>query len=370
MKILYIITNLGSGGAEKLVQEIVPLLNREDGVKADILLLTDEKNVFDKKLKDIDVEIDVIALKRPRNLINIYYIRKYIMEGNYDIVHAHLFPTIYWVSIASKLMFKNKPKFIITEHSTHNRRREKSYLRYLERFIYSSYNKIISISHQTQTNLIAWLRPKQEDLDKFIIIENGINIDKFKDAAPYRKSQLCSEFMEDIKLICMVGRFSKAKDQPTLIKAMKNLPQNMHLLLVGEGPLMKENQNLAKKIGVNDRVHFLGFRDDVERILKTVDIVVLSSNWEGFGLSAVEGMASGRLVIATNVAGIREVIRDNDLMVEVLNHDDLSNKISMFLRDNNLYREKTRYLINRSEKFDIRILTNNYLKLYQTLVKG
>ena len=167
----------------------------------------------------------------------------------------------------------------------------------------------------------------------------------------------------------MVGRFSKAKDQSTLIKAMKNLPENVHLLLLGEGPLKEKNQNLAKKIGASDRVHFLGFRDDVERILKTVDIVVLSSNWEGFGLAAVEGMVSGKLVIASNVGGVREVIRDDELMTEVSNYDDLSNKIRIFLKDKSKKKKKISYLINRSEKFDISVMINNYLELYYTLIK-
>lgn len=369
MKILHIINNLGSGGAEKLIEETVSIINKDKGINIDVLLLSDNKNVFDKKLKENGVKVDVIPLRKPYNPINIYYIRKYIIEGKYDIVHSHLFPTIYWVSIASKLMFKRKIKFVMTEHSTHNRRRERIYLRYLEKFIYSSYDKIISISQQTQNNLISWLRPKKTKLDRFIIIENGIDLDKFKNAIPYKKPEICNEFTEDTKLLCMVGRFSKAKDQSTLIKAMKNLPENVHLLLLGEGPLKEKNQNLAKKIGASDRVHFLGFRDDVERILKTVDIVVLSSNWEGFGLAAVEGMVSGKLVIASNVGGVREVIRDDELMTEVSNYDDLSNKIRIFLKDKSLYNEKISYLINRSEKFDISVMINNYLELYYTLIK-
>jgi glycosyltransferase involved in cell wall biosynthesis len=160
MKVLHIINNLGSGGAEKLIEEMLPLMNNEEGTKADVLLLTDNSNVFDKKLKNSGVKVDVIPLRNLHNPINIYYIRKYIIEGKYDIVHAHLFPTIYWVSIASKLIFKNKPKFVMTEHSTHNRRRERNYLRFLEKFIYASYDKIISISKRTQDNLVAWAKTK------------------------------------------------------------------------------------------------------------------------------------------------------------------------------------------------------------------
>lgn len=240
LKILHIINNLGSGGAEKLIEESLPILNNFQGIKADVLLLTDDKNVFDKTLKLKGIKVDVIKFHSIYNPLNILEIKKYIKKNNYDIVHAHLFPTQYWVAIASKLMFRNRPKFITTEHSTHNRRRDKFYFRFIDKYIYSSYDLIISISQKTQENLVYWLRPKANQLKKFIVIENGINIDKFRNAIPYKKEELNPSFTEETKLICMVGRFSEQKDQATLIKAMKYLPEDIHLLLVGEGPLRKK----------------------------------------------------------------------------------------------------------------------------------
>jgi len=180
MNILYIINNLGSGGAEKLIEETLPLMNKKEGIEVSVLLLSDNNNVFDNKLKDKGIKIDVIPLRKTMSLTNVNYIRKYIIKGKYDVVHAHLFPTIYWTSIASKLMLKNKPKFIYTEHSTHNRRRNKEFLRPLEKWIYSSYDKIISISDSTQENLVKWLKIKQKNINKFAVINNGININKFR----------------------------------------------------------------------------------------------------------------------------------------------------------------------------------------------
>lgn len=368
MKILHIISNLGSGGAEKLIEEMVPIINEKENIRVDVLLLTDKNNVFDKKLKKYGIKLDVVPLRQPRNPINVYYLIKYIVQGGYDIVHAHLFPTIYWTSIASKIMFEDKPKFVMTEHSTHNRRREKSYLRYFEKYIYSSYDKIISISQQAQKNLISWLRPNQNELNKFVVINNGVDVYKFQNAISYKKSELCREFTEDTKLVCMVGRFSEAKDQPTLIKAMRNLTKDTHLLLVGDGPLREESERLAKDIGVGNRVHFLGFRNDVERILKTVDIVVLSSNWEGLSLASIEAMASGKPFVASRVPGLEEIVDGYGLLFEEGDSEELSKLINKLLNDNKLYEHISNKCLIRAKDFSIDNMVKSMISLYNKLI--
>ena len=114
----------------------------------------------------------------------------------------------------------------------------------------------------------------------------------------------------------MTGRFSKAKDHTTLVKSLKLLPYNYKLLLVGEGELKKNIEILIKKINLENRVIFLGFRNDIPELMKTVDINILSSNWEGFGLVAVEGMASGRPFIGSDVDGMNDVIRGGGILFE------------------------------------------------------
>jgi len=247
LKVLHIINNLGSGGAEKLLEDLIPLMNQEKDVKADILLLTDKNNVFYDSLIKKSVKIDIIKYKNMYDPRNILEIKKYIHKGNYDIVHSHLFPTQYWVALTRMIYRNKKVKFITTEHSTNNRRREKFYFRPIDKFIYSKYDAIISISEKTRDNLINWIDPKQKRADKHIVIENGVDLEKFKKAPPYKKSDLVDRIDETTTLVCMVARFSEQKDQPNLIKAIGKLHNNVHLVLVGEGPLMNDNVELANK---------------------------------------------------------------------------------------------------------------------------
>jgi len=370
MKVLHIINNLGSGGAEKLLEDLIPLMNKMENVEVDILLLTDEKNVFHDSLINKGVKVDVVKYRNMYDIRNVFEIKKYIVDGGYDIVHSHVFPTQYWVALSRLFIGNKKVKFITTEHSTHNRRREKFYFRPIDKLIYSQYDTIISITEKTRDNLIDWIDPKCKKLNKYMVIKNGVDIEKVKSALPYKKSELIEGIRENTKLVCMVGRFSEAKDQPALISAISKLPEEVHLLLVGEGPLMAKNKELASKLGILDRVHFLGFRQDVPRILKTVDVVVLSSHWEGLSLASIEGLASEKPFIASNVPGLEEIVDGYGLLFEKENHNELALLIKQLIQDDNLYNEITRRCFQRSKQFEIDNTIERLLSLYRFNING
>jgi len=367
MKVLHIINNLGSGGAEKLLEDLIPLMNKMENVEADILLLTDEKNVFYDSVISKGVKVDVVKYRNMYDVRNIFEIKKYIVDGWYDIVHSHIFPTQYWVALSKVFLRNKKVKFVTTEHSTHNRRREKFYFRYIDKLIYSQYDSIISITEKTRDYVINWIDPKRKNSHKHVVIENGVDIEKIKAALPYKKNELIKGITENTKLICMVGRFSEAKDQPTLIRAVSKLSGDIHLVLVGEGPLMGDNKKLAEELGISDRVQFLGFRQDIPRILKTVDIVVLSSHWEGFGLAAVEGMAAGKPVVVSDVEGLRDVVKDKESRFILRSDEDLSDKITNMLFFDEIYYREVNYSNKRCLDFKldekVKQLVNLYLEL-------
>lgn len=368
MKILHIINDLRSGGAEKLIEVSLPLYNDMDDTSVELLILSDERKEYSQNLVNNKIKIHISPYKSMRNPLNVIYISNIIEEGKFDVVHSHLFPSFYWVSIATFFKSHKKIKFVMTEHNTNNKRREKKYFRVLEKFIYGRYDIIHSISEDTQINLIEWLKPQTELLSKFKIIENGIEVNKFKDAIPLERKliDLNLELCKEDKIICMTGSFTRQKDQMTILKALLNLPNNYHLLLIGEGPLKSEYINTVKELKLDNRVHFLGFRNDVQNILKSIDLFVLSSHWEGFGLAAVEGMASRKPVLASNVSGLKNVINDPDLLFEPGNIDELSRKIIRLLSDTQLYDEKASQCERNAEKYDINAMVKKYLESYRS----
>lgn len=357
MKILQVITNLTSGGAEKLIYEIAPRM-KEAGHQVDILVLFDKNNIYIEDLEKLGLKIKSLSYNSRFNPLNLIKLIRFIKKNKYDIVHTHLFPALYFSAIAT--FFYSKTKFFYTEHSTNNKRRKYKVFRFIEKIIYSRFDKIICISNKTEENLRNHIKCSSE---RILTIENGIDLEKFQNAFPIERKKIHESLKEKDILITMVGRFSPQKDQLTLIRAMKNLPLHYKLLLVGEGVLQEKCKKEVELLGLNNRVLFLGIRRDVANIFKSSNISVLSSIWEGFGLVAVEAMATGIPVIGTNVEGLKEVIKNDEYMFKLGASKELAEKILKIINFKNNKQQKE-YLEENSKKYSINKMLKEYLKIY------
>ncbi|MDY0277084.1 MAG: glycosyltransferase [Acholeplasma sp.] len=364
MKVLHIINALSSGGAENLLNNMLPLM-KEKNIEVELLLLTTKDSMYYDSLKD-KIKITISPVENIRSFKQITVIKNYIKNGNFDVVHAHLFPVLYWTSLAVKRIKKTeRPKLIYTEHSTNNRRR-KWYFRFLEKYIYKTYDRVIAISEGVNNELSKWLG--KNHAKRIITIHNGVPLEKFKNAIPYKKNDLISGLNEADKMILMVGRFSEQKDQKTLIKAISLLPLDYHLVLVGEGPNLESCKSLSMELGIKDRVHFLGRRNDVGRITKTADLCVISSHWEGFGLVALETMAAGKVIFGSNVIGLKEVIRKSNQLFEKGNAFQLKEMLFRFFNSSDMRDYQLGHsLEEKIRKFSIEFMCDNYISLYVSL---
>lgn len=113
--------------------------------------------------------------------------------------------------------------------------------------------------------------------------------------------------------IVMVARMAWQKDHATLLRALAQLTDlDWQLELVGDGPLLSSVEALAASLGIASRVRFAGYRQDVAERLADGQIFVLASNWEGFPRSILEAMRAGLPVIASDVGGVRESVRESE----------------------------------------------------------
>ena len=162
----------------------------------------------------------------------------------------------------------------------------------------------------------------------------------------------------------MVSRFHSSKEHLTVIRALEKLTKEYTLTFVGEG----ETQEIAKRevlmLKLNDRVQFLGYSNSVPSLLKRSDIAIQSSKFEGFGLSALEAMASGTPIIVSNVDGLANVVGDSGLLFELGNVKDLIDKI-LILEDPSIYLEKSKDGIRKSLTYSIENTAKKYIELYK-----
>ncbi|MGM1055641.1 MAG: glycosyltransferase [Bacteroidota bacterium] len=360
MKVLQVINSLGTGGAEKLIIESLPVY-MERGVPIELLLLDSRETPFLKQLKtSSNCKIHSIG---KGSVYNPKYILKIIpLLKKFDLVHVHLFPALYWVGIAKILSF-SKVKLIYTEHSTSNKRRNLWIFKFFDRIIYSFYDKIVTIANEVDRNLRLHLKG---NTSKFKLIENGINLIACRNAIPLSKTEF---FDKDDTILIQVSSFRVPKDQPTLIRALKLLPENFKLLLVGEGPLKEENEQLVEKLGLSSRVKFCGIREDVPSLLKTADLVILSSHYEGLSLSSIEGMASGKPFLASDVPGLNEVVKGAGILFPVGDEKSLANELLKLREDPEYYKKIASSGLKRSEKYDIEVMVEKYIDLYTRIFK-
>lgn len=363
MKILQIIDSLSTGGAEKLILETIPLL-KQKGIKVDLLVLNGNEYPYMKQLKELNCctiySMGNGSLFNPLLILKIIpYLKKY------DLVHVHLFPAQYWTVFAKIISF-SKVKLIFTEHNTTNNRMQNAFFSKLDKIIYRFYEKVICITPEVKEVLV---NHTNLNLERFIVIENGVNLNSIFQVGEIEKSSISNKILNSDRLLIQVAGFRVQKDQKTVIRAMQYLDSNVKLLLVGDGALRNESEKLVNELGLQERIFFLGVRTDVPSLLKTADISVVSSHWEGFGLAAVEGMAVTKPVIATNVPGLSNVVKGAGILFEKGNDKELANIVKELLSDVDYYNKVGKAGFERAKQYDINSMVDKQIQLYNELLK-
>lgn len=356
MKILHIIPNLNTGGAQHLLKDLLPLLNTIENNEIKIAVFHRVGSYVEKKIEESGVEIHDMKISS-RSPLAILKIRKLIKQ--FDLVHSHLFPAHYYSIIAN--IGLNKP-LVFTEHSTNNKRRNYKFLKPVERWIYKRLDYVICISNGVKSSLTSWLKVES---NKFIIIENGLEVSFFQNAEYKSRKEI---FGENGQPLIMISRFTDSKDHETVVRAMRLVEdKDVFCVFVGEGEKKSEIEELVIKEGLSDKIKFLGHRNNIPEIIKASTIGIQSSNWEGFGLSVVEMMAGGLPIIASDVDGLKEIVGENGLLFKSGDEKDLANKINLLLRDKNLRNNLSAKGEERATHFSIENTAQKHQQVYRNL---
>jgi glycosyltransferase involved in cell wall biosynthesis len=358
MKVLQIINNLSPAGAEILLTELVPIL-RGKGIEIEIVTIYKYKNkILYERLKRQNIPVHSLDFTHRYDLRILWVLRKMIVGNSYDIIHSHLFPAFYWAVLCNSRC----KKMIVSEHSTRNRRIGNILFKLFDRLIYKRYSTIICVGNGVMEILSKWL---PEYRDKMIMIYNGIDLDKFANATPLTRESL--KIPQNGKIGAMVARFDSAKDHRTIIEASVLLP-DLHVLFIGgyEGEIKNALVEHAHSLKVMERIHFLGFRNDIPSLLKLCDLYIHSSNWEGMSLAIVEALASGLPVIASDVDGIREIVQNNEsgMLFKRGDHRDLAHKIKLIIENREIREKLSIGAIRRSKEFSIFSAAEKLIALY------
>lgn len=250
-----------------------------------------------------------------KNFKYIPEIKKIVLDGGFSIIHAHTETGGLLLRLA--LSKRNKKKAnISTVYTPHGMSFYKgsSFLSHMiykpiERWICSLNEANISINKEEYD----WLK-KWNEKSAFFVHGIGLDLNKIENSA-YKQGYLREELKihKDKVLIVSVGELNENKNHSIVIRALKELPENIEYVICGEGKLHNHLQELSKSMRVSERLHLLGYRNDVYNILKEADIFVFPSFHEGLPVSVMEAMACGLPVIASDIRGC------NDLVINGIN---------------------------------------------------
>ena len=321
MKILYVITGLGRGGAERVVCDLADQMLIQ-GNQVKIVYLTGDVKVKPHN----DIELIGLNLHNLYDFYNCYKnFRKIIISFKPDVVHSHMIHA----NLLARLVRLTCPinKLICTAHSNNEGGK---FRMYLYRITHNLADLTTNVSNDAKKSFEL---KKAVPIGGIETIYNGIDLNKYF-FRNFAKANIKKEFnlSDDTKILLAVGRFDKAKDYPTLLTAISTVKNNSNLkfklLIAGDGELRSEIENLILSLQLESNIILLGHRMDIPELMSAADLFIISSKYEGFGLVVAEAMACECLVVGTDCGGVAEILDDENLIVPVNDSLGLSNKIN------------------------------------------
>lgn len=299
MKILEIIEGSGWCGTKEQTYLITKGLSKYYDVE---LALAFSHYEMIERLKD-KVVLRFYEERKRLNIGNYIRLFKIIEEGNYDVIIPNSSLSFNYIVFIYPFLNK-KPKIIALRRSSHIPSFISKHIKY------RIAKRIVVVSQK----VFEALKRHNFFPKKLVVIESGIELERFKPSLEYRKivrKEL--GIKENEKVFINIANYQpEVKGQDILLKAFKRIDGNCKLILAGHQTDSHKAKSLIERLGIKDRVLTLGFRNDVERLLQASDYFVLSSNLEGIGGSLLQAMASGKVVLSTLAGGISGYLKDGE----------------------------------------------------------
>jgi glycosyltransferase involved in cell wall biosynthesis len=356
VRVLHLIDSLIQAGAEALLKDMVPRM-RARGVEVSVAVLKELDSPFERELRERGTPFLPTAAGGIYSPLHVLSLQRQIQE--FDLVHTYLFPAQLFVPIARILARRNVP-LLLSEGAMHHGRKH-WWFRPVENWMYRRYTAIACASEAVAAGLRVWVPAVRE---KIVVVQNGIDLHIFENALPLPRPSVGINNSNCVLLY--VARFNQQKDHTNLLRAMTQIP-DAHLLLVGDGELRPHAERLARSLGIAGRVHFLGRRKDVPKLLKMADIYVHAPAFEGFGIAAAEAMAAGKPIVATNVPGLAQVIGDAGILVPPSDPEALATQVTALMKSRARQKQLGERAAQRARTFSIDNTVSAYIELYRAL---
>jgi glycosyltransferase involved in cell wall biosynthesis len=390
MKILHIIPTLSKGGAERLVIDIIKLLNKKDTNQVRLVIFRDEIRYDISEIKEfISIIPSSVNLSLTRKWqVNVTDLQDYINNFKPDVIHTHLFEAelisrfcIYrkalWFSHVHDNMVQLKNWF----WSSISKSRITNW--YEKQILFRQYKKnggthFIAISKHTE----SYIKSVQS---KYLVtlLHNAIDVKRFQNPTGYNKINQIGTLSTDegnhpvcrrnkgrsplILNLINIGSFVPKKNQAFLLDIIIELNKKgiqISCAFLGDGSLRTEVQNRSIELGIPNQCNFLGNVENVEEYLWQSDVYVHTATYEPLGLVLLEAMAAGLPVVSLDGGGNRDLIIDgkNGFLIEKQDPNEFANRILEVSQN----KEMSNFNAACAEQFDIESYCEKLVEIYKS----
>lgn len=376
VNVLYIITKLELGGAQK---QLLSIISNLDKGAYNVFLFTSQEGL----LMNEALSIEGLVVKKSRflerkinpfkDILALIEICRFIKKNKIQIVHTYSSKAGILGRIAAKL---SKVKIIIhTVHgwSFHDYQQKSAYYLYLflEKICAKFSSKIIVVSQWDKEKGLKNLVGKPE---QYVLVRYGIDCPEFENKE--KRSQIRKSFgLSDTDFVVgMVACFKPQKAPVDFIKLAAKIKEtfpNIKFIMIGDGELRRKISARIKKLNLERQIFLTGWRKDIPLVLSCMDIFVLTSLWEGLPIAVLEAMAAEVPVIATDTGGINEVIKNDKTgyLVKAGDIGSMQNRIEGLFKDRQKrieFAHLSGQIINSGD-FSLNIMVKNTQAVYRNL---
>lgn len=351
--VVHIVDSLNAGGAERLVLELAKRLPSHD-FEIQVLSLL-RGGPLEPEYRKSGIKLTVMGYAWPYGLDTLWKTYAFLRRERPQIVHTHLFAADVWGRTAARLA--RVPIIVSTEH---NSNQDFGWIRRVCKKLTNRFAaRLIAISQTVKKEMED---REGADPKKIETVPNGIDIS--------RVIERPARHFRDVPRLLTLSRLTKQKDLATLLKALALVKGQWILQVAGTGEEENELKNLARRLGLESRIEFLGYCEDAPVLLAQSDIFCLPSRWEGQGLAVLEAAAAGVPMIVSDLPVLHETVDKGEaVFVESGDVPSWAHAIEQMLAEQEDFVARAQSAKARIRgKYPIEKMVGAYARVYRGLV--
>ena len=363
MKVLHVSTPMSWRGGEQQAAYLALALKE---MKVEVSMLTPLNSALSVRMLEDGISVINFKSRGVLDLNLAKKIAKVCKEQKIDVIHTHD-SHAHSAAILSAAVFNNNTPIVVSRRVDFA---VSSNLFSKWKYNHASIKKIVCVSEM----ILKITAPSINDKNKLTVVHSGINIANYNFSSERNLLKDELNLSQDAILVGNLSALADHKDFPTFLKvAKKVIDANplVHFIIAGSGDEKNLIDKFIEENKLSSRIHLLGFRKDVEKVMKSLDVFLITSKTEGLGTIVLEAFAAEIPVVATRAGGIQELVSDGvtGLLKEVGDVDGLKEAVQRILSDHELRVKLINNAKMKVQGFSFQATAQKTLSIYQEIIK-